>query len=90
MKKERKYWSGKFITKLEKNQIFCMGTNPEGRHGAGAAKTGMKFGAQYGKGRGLVGNTYGLITKNLTAGPIEKETGIGKWNLPWVQTNDGL
>ena len=76
MKKERKYWSGKFITKLEKNQIFCMGTNPEGRHGAGAAKTGMKFGAQYGKGRGLVGNTYGLITKNLTAGFIEKETGI--------------
>jgi len=76
MKKERKYWSGKFITKLEKNQIFCMGTNPEGRHGAGAAKTGMKFGAQYGKGRGLVGNTYGLITKNLTAGFTEKETGI--------------
>lgn len=76
MKKERKYWSGKFITKLEKNQIFCMGTNPEGRHGAGAAKTGMKFGAQYGKGRGLIGNTYGLITKNLTAGFTEKETGI--------------
>ena len=76
MKKDRKYWSGKFITKLEHNQVFCMGTNPEGRHGAGAAKAGMEFGAQYGKGRGLVGNTYGLITKNLTAGFIEKETGI--------------
>lgn len=76
MKKERKYWNGKFINNIENNQIFCFGSNPEGRHGAGAAKTAMKFGAKYGKGRGLVGNTYALITKNLTAGFIEKETGI--------------
>lgn len=72
----RKYWSGKFINNLAHNQVFCMGTNPEGRHGAGAAKAGMKFGAKYGQGRGLMGNSYGLITKNLKAGFRENGTGI--------------
>ena len=72
----REYWSGKTIGKLSENEIFVMGTNPEGRHGAGAAKAGMTFGAIYGQGRGLMGSTYGLITKNLSAGFVESSTGI--------------
>ena len=54
----------------------------------GAAKTALKFGAkrvywdrqgnitQKGIARGLSGQTYALITKNLTAGYHEEETGI--------------
>lgn len=72
------FWKGEYITKLEPNEIFVMGTNPSGIHGAGAAKAGLKFGAKILQGRGLVGSTYGLITKNLEGkeGFVEKATGI--------------
>lgn len=46
--------------------IFVFGSNPEGRHGAGAARTAReKFGAIYGQGEGLQGNAYALPTKDL-------------------------
>ena len=46
--------------------IFVFGSNPEGRHGAGAAKIAReKFGAIYGQGEGLQGNAYALPTKDL-------------------------
>ncbi len=51
------------ITELQLGEIFVFGSNTVGRHGRGAAKTAMKWGAQYGKGEGLVGRTYGLPTK---------------------------
>lgn len=72
------FWQGTTITKLAENEIFVMGTNPSGIHGAGAAKAGLKFGAKMTVGRGLMGSTYGLITKNLEgkAGFVEKATGI--------------
>jgi len=60
----RKTYSG-FVTKLNPNQIFVFGSNPEGRHGAGAAKTAMKFGAIYGQGKGMQGQAYALPTKDL-------------------------
>lgn len=50
----------------EPNTIFVFGSNPEGRHGAGAAKIAReKFGAIYGVGEGLQGNAYALPTKDL-------------------------
>lgn len=46
--------------------IFVFGSNPEGRHGAGAAKIAREqFGAIYGQGEGLQGNAYALPTKDL-------------------------
>ena len=48
------------------NTIFVFGSNPEGRHGVGAAKVAVdKFGAKYGQGEGLQGNAYALPTKDL-------------------------
>lgn len=48
------------------NTIFVFGSNPEGRHGAGAAKIAKeKFGAIYGQGEGLQGNSYAIPTKDL-------------------------
>lgn len=48
------------------NTIFVFGSNPEGRHGAGAAKIAKnQFGAIYGQGEGLQGNAYALPTKDL-------------------------
>ena len=50
------------ITKLNKNEIFVFGANIAGRHGKGAAKTALKWGAIYGQGEGLQGQTYGIPT----------------------------
>lgn len=74
--KTNKFWSGTIISKLEDNQIFVFGSNPEGIHGAGGAKAALAFGAKFGQGRGFIGKTYALVTKNLNAGFLEKSTGI--------------
>lgn len=52
------------VTSLEPNQIFVFGSNRAGRHGRGAAKDAMKFGAIYGQGDGIQGNTFGISTKD--------------------------
>jgi len=56
------------ITTLEPNQIFVFGSNTEGRHGAGAAKQAMKFGAIYGQAQGRQNRTYAIPTKDLSKG----------------------
>lgn len=71
-----RFWTGDTIKELKENQIFVFGSNPQGRHGAGAAKAAMSFGAKYGSGRGLQGQSYALITKNLELNYKEKSTGI--------------
>ena len=54
------------INELPVGGVFVFGANLEGRHGAGAAKIAKdKFGAEYGK-VGWVGQSYGIITKDLT------------------------
>ncbi len=52
------------ITHLKPNEVFVFGSNLAGRHGAGAAKQAMKWGAIYGKGAGRAGQTYALPTKD--------------------------
>lgn len=73
-----KYWSGNTIDKLKENEIFVFGSNPSGIHGAGAAKAALSFGAKRYMGRGISGQTYALVTKNLDGkeGFVEKATGI--------------
>lgn len=51
------------ITTLEPNEIFIFGSNQAGRHGGGAAKVAIdQFGAVYGVGEGLVGQSYAFPT----------------------------
>jgi hypothetical protein len=55
------------ITHLEPNQIFIFGSNTQGRHSLGAALTAKeRFGAKYGQSKGLQGQSYAIITKDLT------------------------
>lgn len=57
------------IESLEDDEIFVFGSNTEGRHGAGAAKIALdKFGAIYGQSKGLMGRSYGIVTKDLSKG----------------------
>lgn len=52
---------------LNSNQIFVFGSNTQGRHGKGAALYALKyFGAKYGQAEGLQGQSYAIITKDLT------------------------
>ncbi len=52
------------ITELKDNEIFVFGSNESGRHGKGAAKTALGWGAKWGQARGLQGKTYGVPTKD--------------------------
>lgn len=59
-----RYYTGNITP--DKGTIFVFGSNPEGRHGAGAAKIArQQFGAVYGQGEGLQGHAYALPTKDL-------------------------
>lgn len=54
----------KHITELSDNQIFVFGSNLSGRHGAGAVKNALDWGAIYGQAEGLQGKTYAIPTKD--------------------------
>ena len=51
------------ITELTDNEIFVFGSNLQGSHGGGAAAIAAKqFGAIWGQGIGLQGQSYGIPT----------------------------
>lgn len=54
------------ITKILDNEVFVFGSNESGRHGKGAAKTALGWGAVWGQAEGLQGKTYGIPTKDST------------------------
>jgi len=54
------------VKKLNPNEIFVFGSNQSGRHGKGAARTAMGWGAIYGQAEGLQGRTYGIPTVNAS------------------------
>ncbi|WP_455586784.1 A1S_2505 family phage non-structural protein [Bacteroides sp.] len=51
------------ISELKPNEIFVFGSNLQGYHGGGAARLAMdKWGAVWGQGVGLQGQTYAIPT----------------------------
>lgn len=56
------------IESLQSHQVFVFGSNRQGRHGAGAAKQAMQFGAEYGNSQGIQGQAYAIVTKDLNLG----------------------
>ena len=52
-----------FITELKPNEVFVFGSNLQGMHAGGAARIAMdRFGAQWGQGVGLQGQSYAIPT----------------------------
>lgn len=52
-----------FIESLLPNEVFVFGSNLEGQHIGGAARTALnKFGAVYGQGIGFQGQSYAIPT----------------------------
>lgn len=52
------------ITEILENEVFVFGSNLSGRHGKGAAKTALGWGAKWGQAAGIQGKTYGIPTKD--------------------------
>ena len=67
--------SAKYIDKLLDNEIFVFGSNTQGAHGGGAARTAMNWGAIYGQAFGLQGKTFAIPTVDYTkSGKMSIET----------------
>lgn len=59
----RPIYTPEHIDSLQPNEVFVFGSNLEGHHGGGAARTALKlFGAIYGQGVGLQGQSYAIPT----------------------------
>ena len=62
-KQLNKKYTPDFITELGPNEIFVFGSNLAGAHAGGAARLAHeKFGAIWGQGVGLQGNSYAIPT----------------------------
>jgi hypothetical protein len=71
------------VTELKPNEVFVFGSNAQGKHGAGAAKAALQWGAVMGEGFGLHGQTYAIDTMSgLEAMPEQLE---GLWR--YASTN---
>lgn len=72
-----RYDKNGFIVELGKNEIFVFGSNSNGYHGGGAAKTALdKFGAIWGQAEGLQGQSYAI---NTMSGLNEMEAQIKRF-----------
>lgn len=67
------------IQKLKKNEIFVFGSNESGKHGKGAAKLAMKWGAKWNVAEGLQGSTYAIPTKDKSIKNTLKLSEIEKY-----------
>ena len=73
---------------LEEHEIFVFGSNLAGRHGGGAARAAnMKFGAEWGVGVGLTGQSYAIPTMQ---GVVETIKPYVDEFIRFAQENPGL
>ena len=71
-------YTPEYITELAINEIFVFGSNLDGMHGGGAARVASKhFGAVWGQGTGLQGQSYAIPT--MQGGPETIEPYIEKF-----------
>ena len=60
---KRSSYTPEQITSLSSDEVFVFGSNLAGHHGAGAARAAInKFGAIFGQGVGLQGQSYAIPT----------------------------
>lgn len=61
--KSGRAYTPEFITELAEDEVFVFGSNLAGMHGGGAAATAYRcFGAVWGEGLGLYGQSYAIPT----------------------------
>lgn len=68
------------IRSLGPNEIFVFGSNMKGLHGGGAARAAYdNFGAEWGNGIGIQGQSYAIPTLSVPAG-----SGLSKLPIPTI------
>ena len=72
------------IESVNETEIFVFGSNESGRHGKGAAKTALRFGAKLGIGNGISGNSYAIPTKNAKIRTLG-QTKINKYVQEFIE-----
>lgn len=73
---------------LEDHEIFVFGSNLAGRHGGGAARAAnIKFGAEWGVGVGITGQSYAIPTMQ---GGVETIKPYVDEFIRFAQANPGL
>lgn len=76
MSESIRFYAGDII-RMTQNNILVFGSNTQGRHGFGMALLARDYcGAKYGQARGLQGNAYAIVTKNLEKDYEDPATGI--------------
>ena len=76
------------ISELKENEIFVFGSNLAGAHGGGAARLAYnRFGAVWGEGVGLHGQTYAIPTMQ---GGVETIKPYVDEFIRFAKENDGL
>ena len=76
------------ISELKENEIFVFGSNLEGSHGGGAARLAYnRFGAVWGLGTGIQGQTYAIPTMQ---GGVETIKPYVDEFIRFAKENDGL
>jgi hypothetical protein len=75
------------------SDVFVFGSNRAGQHGAGAALDALNlYGAIYGQGEGVQGNSYAIPTKDAKLRPLtlaEIRTGVERF-INYARMNPGL
>lgn len=73
------------ITRVAPNEVFVFGSNEGGKHGKGAAKTALGWGAKWGQASGLQGKTYGIPTKDSSVRKVLSVDQITKYVDEFVE-----
>lgn len=75
------------ITELQPGEVFVFGSNADGLHWGGAARVAHQhFGAEWGVGEGLAGQSYAIPTMGS---PVELEAAVGRF-LEFAREHAGL
>lgn len=61
------------VAHLQSNEVYVFGANKKGVHGRGSALHARSFGAKIGVGKGHVGQTYGIPTRDCHPIPGSKK-----------------
>ena len=61
------------ITELKPHEVFVFGSNLSGKHGGGAARVALQWGAEHGNAVGPQGQTYAIPSLGKMNGPTPLE-----------------
>ncbi len=82
-----KEYTPEIINKLESYEIIVFSSTEDGKHKKGVAKYCCeKFGAKYGQAKGLQGQAYAIVAKNVSLNVVREQV-IEFYNFAFLEEN---